>query len=426
MRRIAALIAMFLVTILLLAGIFSSVHAIRNADAERRYHKRLSEATAYCESLFDESTKVYEEVELEELSDCKERLEQLDSAEQNVAILREYVEDALSYRAWAEDADKFTDENNIVLSSFSAEDLATLDASLKSLAEPYQPLATEKFKQLEAEYGVMKAAADAVSALFETADFATIRSDVDRQAYNDAKEKVDSLKQEDLKESYQKPLEDVLAAVEKAEQIARERAEAARRAEEERQRQIAASWVRLDLSPYYINQHSAGVDNGCEAAALLMALKYKGYIRGMDFRSFALNMPMSSDPNQGFYQSITDLEPREEAHWIAPAPLAVYGASTSGAAVANASGYSLDRLDQEVANGNPVVIYLTYHFNNPKEYSKGVPKNLHVLVLSGYNSYTGDQQFYDPWPAAGPSVTLSKARTEYLYAASGYRAVVVR
>lgn len=157
-----------------------------------------------------------------------------------------------------------------------------------------------------------------------------------------------------------------------------------------------------------------------------MSMKYKGYGGGISFSSFANNMPKSdTDPNQGFYLSMTSLEPRDEAHWIAPAPLASYGVA-SGGSVANVSGWSLDQLDNEVKNGNPVIIYLTFGFNNPKEYSKGVPRNLHVLVLSGFNSYTGEQKFYDPWPVNGNNPSLSKARTEQLYNASGRRALVVR
>ena len=49
------------------------------------------------------------------------------------------------------------------------------------------------------------------------------------------------------------------------------------------------------------------------------------------------------------------------------------------------------------------------------------------MVLAGYNEYTGEQIIYDPWPVnSGATVTLSKSRVEYLYAASDYRAVVVR
>lgn len=425
-KHLWAYLLFFLATVIIFDAIAWSVAAINHANEQKRYEKRLKDAISYCDSLFNEETIAYEDTTHEDLLDCKTRLEDLNSQEERATNLAAYTENALSYLSWTETADQFLDDSGIVLSSLEEDDLTAITNSSKSLAEAYQPLVIEKLRLLTDEFNAMQAAREAIDSLFTSADHETARTDISRQSYENAKEKVENLKQADLKESYQKPLEDALKAVEELERIARERAEAARKAEEERQRKIAESWTRLDLSPYYINQHSAGIDNGCEAASLLMALKYKGYLRGADFRSFALGMPTSDDPNTGFYLSITDLEPRDEAHWIAPAPLAAYGISASGASIINATGWSLDRLDEEVRNGNPVVIYLTYHFNNPKPYARGVPKNLHVLVLSGFNSYTGEQVFYDPWPAGAPSTTLSKARTEYLYAASGARALVVR
>lgn len=407
-----------------LAMTFASIFLFsdsRRMVAAKQYEQRVAEAFLYCDSLFDENSAVFDEVTDADLKDCVERLDVMGNSED--AWLREYVAAAENYRVFAAKTEGYFD-GEVVRSAFSEGDLRDVEMLFEGLAEAYRPRAQEKLDVLRSEYEAMRTAREAVSGLFSGA---SVRGDVNRAWYSDTKAKVDALKQEDLKEEFKEPLAEVLQAVEKAEQIARERAEAARRAEEERQRKIAESWRRLDISPYYINQHAAGLDNGCEAAALLMALKYKGYGRGFDFRSFALGMPTSDNPNSGFYLSMTDLEPRDEAHWIAPAPLAAYGAAASGAAVSNASGYSLDQLDQEVANGNPVVVYLTYGLRAPKEYKNGVPRNLHVLVLSGFNSYTGEQVLYDPWPAGyGASVTVSKATVASLYAASGYRAVVVR
>lgn len=267
---------------------------------------------------------------------------------------------------------------------------------------------------------------NAVNYLFSSADRKTVKGSIKRSDYNNAKKLVDALAQSDLKKEYENPLKEALKSIEEQESIAREKAEKARREREERERKIAASWHKLNLSPYYINQYTAQIYNGCEAASLLMSLKYKGYARGTSFKTFVDEMPKSeTDPNEGFYLSIYDLEPKTEAHWIAPAPLAAYG-RTTGATIVNATGWSLDRLDEEVKNGNPVVIYTTYAFRDPKNYSKGVPKNLHVMVLSGYNSYTGEQVFYDPWPANGVSPVLSKDRAESLYNAVGKRAIVIK
>lgn len=410
---------------LILGVVFWSVVSVGRANREEKYQKRLSDAVEYCESLFDETSVVLLETTDEELTDCQERLAQISEAAE-AEQLRGYVENAMQYRSWVRDTEEYLDENGDVLEELQGQELALLTENAKKLAEPYQGVVNERLNYMTAEFEAMRETEDAVNLLFTGVDRETVKDGITRADVDVAKAKVDGVKQVGLKERLEKALEVALAKVEDNERIVRERIEAARRAREEELRKIAESWTRLDISPYYINQYDAGLYNGCEAASLLMALKYKGYIRGADFRTFADGIPASDDPNTGFYLSMADLEPREEAHWIAPAPLAAYGASMSGANVINATGWSLAQLNSEVQNGNPVIIYMTYKFNDPKEYSKGVPKNLHVLVLSGYNSYTGEQQFYDPWPVGGKNPTLSGARTEYLYGASGMRALVVR
>ena len=416
--------------------------SVANSVSEKNHEIRLSKTFSFCESLFDENSALRPEFGRTELADCESRLTELENQNNNsgqdqnttpnqgpnkFSILHAQIADAYGYLDWLDLAAGYVDENNIVKESINEQDLTNLSEKFAALPDQYHPLLTEKLDYLKSEYDAMHSAEDAVNKLFTSPERTDIRTNATRAEYNDAKSRVDNLKQENLKNDLSDSLEKVLKSIEEQERIAWERAEQARKAREEEQRKIAESWHRLDIYPYYINQFSAGIYNGCEAASLLMALKYKGYLRGTDFRSFAMNMPTADDPNQGFYLSMTELEPKTEAHWIAPAPLARYGMSASGASVANVSGYSLDQLDNEVKNGNPVVIYLTYGLKNPKDYSKGVPKNLHVMVLAGFNSYTGEQQIYDPWPVVGgASTTISKSLAEYLYNASGRRAVVVR
>lgn len=415
------------IVIIIFALMAWSISSIQKDRAEAKRQQRLAEAIEFCDSLFEESTAIRSDTTADELTDCSERLAEITGNEEKASILREQVALAFDYLDWQESANQWFDENNLVKDSIQDKDLVALTENAKNIAEAYQPIISEKLNLLQAEYNQMTNAENAVNALFTSVDRATVRTNARRAEYNDAKALVDNLKQAGLKQNLTDSLAKVLPVIEEQERIAREKAEAARKAEEERRRKIAAAWTRLNIAPYYINQYSAGIINGCEAASLLMSLKFKGRLGGMDFHTFATNMPThESDPNLGFYLTMFDLEPRDEAHWIAPGPLASYGVNASGASVINATGWSLDRLDQEVAAGNPVIIYLTWGFKEPKEYSKGVPKNLHVMVLSGYNSITGEQQFYDPWPAGNSNPTLSKARTEYLYRASGYRAVVVR
>ena len=159
-----------------------------------------------------------------------------------------------------------------------------------------------------------------------------------------------------------------------------------------------------------------------------MGLQYKGYLKDTTLATFAENMPKSTDPFKGFTYDIYTLEPTDVPHWIAPAPLAAYGISSSGDTnIRDATGSSLDDLDKEVANNNPVVIYLTGNFKTPKAYIEGAPKNVHVLLLTGYNSITGDQIIIDPWTHTDGTTrwVLTKTLVESIYNSTDKRAVVI-
>lgn len=415
----------FVLVVIIFALIGWSTYSIQRGIYEEKRAKRLAETVSFCEAIFSEDQTIKSGISREELDDCRERLTETEEESGKIELLKTLTADAIDYLNWDQEASSWLDENGIVKDSITEHDVVALDESAQKLSEGYQSKISEKFEFIKSEYNKMTTARNLVTNLFTSTELAEVRTNVNRDEYNDAKNHVDELSQENLKNSYNESLGKVLPVIEEQERIARERAEAERKRREEEQRKIRESWHKLDLSPYYLNQYTAQIYNGCEAASLLMAMHYKGYARGTGFKAFVDAMPKTEDPNTGFYLSIYDLEPRDEAHWIAPSPLAVFGRSYGGNA-SDATGWSLDRLDQEIANGNPVVIYLTYAFRDPKNYSKGVPKNLHVIVLAGYNSYTGEQLFYDPWPTNGVPSTLSKARTEYLFAASGRRAVVVR
>ena len=182
---------------------------------------------------------------------------------------------------------------------------------------------------------------------------------------------------------------------------------------------INNAWVKLNVG--YISQNQNNVLNGCEAATLLMALKYKGYLQDTNLYDYATNMPKSTNPYEGFTYDIYTREPLDVPHWIAPEPLAKYGRETSGNQnIVNGTGMSLNELDSELDNGNPVVIYLTNKFKTPKDWKEDAPTNLHVLLLVGYNKITGQHIVLDPW-------TRDDGRTSWtIYNAVGKRNVIVR
>ena len=272
--------------------------------------------------------------------------------------------DAYNYVSLETLADSYI-ENGIVKESINAENIAELSEKLSKLPESHQALVAEKINLIKSNFDSMEQARNLVNSLFTSADRNTVRPDVNRGDLNTVLAAIETLPQENLKNSLTEEASRTLPTIEEAE------------------------------------------------------------LRGMGFTTFADNMPKANNPNDGFYLSMTEPRNGGEAHWIAPAPLAKY-ANAQGAGSVNATGSTLDQLDAEVANGNPVIIYLTYRYANPLTYHNGVPDNLHVVVLAGYNSYTGQQVFYDPAPVSGTIVTLSKSRTEYLYNASGRRALVIK
>lgn len=139
-------------------------------------------------------------------------------------------------------------------------------------------------------------------------------------------------------------------------------------------------------------------------------------------------MPKSDNPQTGFYMDIYGYEPRDEAHWIDTVPLTAYGnqGAMSNAAV-DLRGSSIETIKAEVLNNNPVVIYLTYNFDDLKEIMNGVPVNLHVVLLSGYNRVTDEYQVIDLWTRrTGQYVfTVANSRIDSLYRQVGQKAVVV-
>ncbi len=94
-----------------------------------------------------------------------------------------------------------------------------------------------------------------------------------------------------------------------------------------------------------------------------------------------------------------------------------FGKESSGnMEIVEVTGASLDELDREVEAGNPVIIYLTWLFNPVKGWAEGAPLNLHVMLLTGYNTETGSQRVTDPWTQAdgGRTYDLSKELVEGL------------
>lgn len=315
-------------------------------------------------------------------------------------------------------------DDEVMKSDTTSEKIAELKEKVSKLVDGQKMALAKRIEMLETQRAAIDELQVAVTSLYTDAGRKTLRTNITQAQYDVVAAMWEALPQEDVKDAEQPYLEK--AKVE----LDRRAAEEARKAAEERRKReaaIAAAWKTLNVP--YISQNGQAIFNGCEAAALLMGLQYKGYLGGMTLRQYVEMMPKSEDdPNQGFVGSVYDLEPKTLVHWIAPAPLAKFGRETSGANVQDVTGSSLDQLKNEVLSGNPVVIYLTFQYNPPKEWLNGAPKNLHVMLLTGYNSLTDEFQTTDPWTGTGgkSKYTLPRVQIESLFNRTGKRAVVVR
>ncbi len=326
----------------------------------------------------------------------------------------------------------FTDE--VLKTEVTAENVQNAQMKLGKLPESYAEVLRARFTQMQTQYEAMKKLKEAVQTLFTDEKMAVVKPKLTRVQYKAVLEQAEKLPQRELAKGYEETLarvDKVLVQREKEAAEARQRAlEARRRAEELRRQQKQeemAAWRVLNV-PYH-SQNLQQIYNGCEAASMLMALQYKGYLKGVDLHKYAEMMPKSDDYNTGFVGSIYDLQPKTYVHWIAPAPLAKFGRESSGNAnVVDVSGASLADLDKEVVAGNPVIIYVTFLFNPLKEWLNGAPKNLHVVLLTGYNEKTGTHRLTDPWTQSdgGRTYDIPRAELEKIYNAVGKRAVVVR
>lgn len=168
--------------------------------------------------------------------------------------------------------------------------------------------------------------------------------------------------------------------------------------EEAKQKELATKQAYVVLDVPLINQTAAGAPQGCEAASLLMALRYKGIALDLDYHDFIDGMPVADDPNYGFVHSQYDNEPTDVPHAIYPAPLAEYGRKFGN--VLDISGATPEQLRQEIYHGNPVVLYIVSGFDEPiwvsTSYGKNI-LNMHVVTLIGYNDNLQKYLINDPY-----------------------------
>ena len=403
------------IIMVIFANIFISMGIVLQKDTEDKVQRKLyMSANKYCNKLFI-NDMIKDTTTEKEINSCIVKLDKVEEAEKVINI-KEECNKAISYIKLNTKINKYYSEN-IVSSDISEDDLNNLKSMNLKVAKKYQNKINERINDLENNYNSIKLTKNSIKALYADYNNKIVKENITRADYQQSLNLYNNLKQNDLKEKLKNDLDTVINTIENREKEEQERIK----------HQIAASWVTLNVP--YISQNENNVMNGCEAASMLMALQYKGYLKNTTLPEYAEKMPKSNDPNTGFYLDIYGYEPTDISHWIAPEPLKNYGIESSGNNnIINATGYQLEQLGQEIEKGNPVVIYMTSMFKKPKNWSNGAPVNLHVQLLIGYNSMTGDVKILDPWKYKTKSSywTLTKQEATSIYNEVGKRAVIIR
>lgn len=415
------IVIIFVISILFLISGFLS----QKYDNEQKYIKNqtkiFNSANKFCDSLFEHNI-LKNNIGTTQINTCIKKLEKIDD-KQKIKKIKKKCQNAIDYLSLKEIIESYY-HNGMVLSSISIENINYLKKLNSQLNQAYQEKIIINIVDIENNYNDIIKVKESIKNLYIDFDKKIVKTNINRNHYNESLNLYNKLKQEDIKQQLKPDLDLALKEIEQKEY----NAYIERIKEQERQRElINNSWIKLNIP--YISQNENNVLNGCEAASLLMALQYKGYLKDVSLPDYAEKMPKSDNPNMGFYLDIYGKEPTNVSHWIAPEPLKNFGISSSGNVnIINATGYTLDQLGQEIVNNNPVIIYMTSKFKSPTNWNNGAPVNLHVQLLAGYNTITGDVMIIDPWKYQTISSywSLPKKEAETIYNQVGKRAIIIK
>lgn len=136
-------------------------------------------------------------------------------------------------------------------------------------------------------------------------------------------------------------------------------------------------WLNVPLIP-----QRPQLPSGCEVTATTMMLKYRDGHK-INKMKMAREMPRSSNPNYGFVGSPYS----SSGWWIAPNGLKNLVNKYTHHKVFNMTGLSQRKIEAQINNGIPVVLWVGY--------MDGFPN--HALTVYGYNN--NRHQFFvnDPW-----------------------------
>ena len=380
-------------TFFVLGLISISTGLIINQD-ERYYKNVLKEYTKLVES----NTTSFDRLDI-----IKKKINRISNSD-NKELLTEDLNNYIEYITTKEKFEKYY-KSNMIDSNITDDEIKELKHDYNNLSQRYKKELKPIINEIIKQKNNLDNFKNDFNNLYEND---SLKENITKDDIKKLKNKLSKIPQKDIYKEYTDKLNSIEKTIDE---------------------KIEASWVKLNVP--YISQNKNDILNGCEAACMLMALQYKGYLKDMSLKEYVKLMPLSpdTDAEKGFTHDMYSLDPLSVPHWIAPEPLKKFGIDTSGNQnIINGTGMSIDELDKELDNGNPVIIYLIAKFNPPKETVEGVPRNLHVMLLTGYNKMTGEHYIVDPWTHddGRTSRTVSKELIIEKYELLSKRNVIIR
>lgn len=359
----------------------------------------------YYKSILKEYTKLVESntTSIDKLNNMKKKIKRVSNIDNRTLL----IEDLNNYEEYIKYKNKIDNyyKENIIDPNISNETILELKEEYNKLPKKYKKDLKNILNDIIKQKDNIESFITQYNNLYENN---YPKENITKDTINNLRNKLNSIPQKDFNKEYTEKLNSIEKIINK---------------------RIEDSWVKLNVP--YISQNKNNILNGCEAACMLMALQYKGYLKDMTLAEYVKLMPLSpdTDAEKGFTHDMYGLDPLSVPHWIAPEPLKKFGIDNSGNQnIINGTGKTIDELDRELDNGNPVIIYLIAKFNPPKEVVEGVPRNLHVMLLTGYNKMTGEHYIVDPWTHddGRTSWTVSKELLTEKYELLSRRNVIVR
>ncbi len=146
---------------------------------------------------------------------------------------------------------------------------------------------------------------------------------------------------------------------------------------------------------------------GCETSAAVDWADYFG-VTVSEF-NFQLRLPISDNPDLGFVGSVNGPwgQVPPYAYGVHAAPIAAVLQEYYGMNAAGVKGFTIERIKQEIASGQPVIAWvigncvggIPYEYNDKEGNAVTVAAYEHVVVLTGYDEesirYMNNGKYFD-------------------------------